>query len=327
MKLKRVLTVLLALAMMFTLLPGGFSVYADVEAADITANEVWNDGETKGNVAISGNVTITVNGSVNIDGPITVKGNATINNGENGAGTLKRTSNTGNILIVENGAKLTLNSVVIDGDNIVVSGPNNTEHNCSAIYVNGGEVETNAASLIKHKKTEAIYSGGVRGAAVYMAGGKFTMNGGTIADCEARSYGGAVYLDEYAEFIMNGGTVESNKTLDQTTSFGGGAFYVREGTLKINYGTIQNNSSTRGGAIYNSSYGKTIITGGKITNNTTVGDEQKGKAIFHSCEYGKNAVLKIGGSANIDTNNDIHMMSDGNVDKFIELTSDVKNEM
>ncbi|UKI37149.1 MAG: hypothetical protein L6V93_02835 [Clostridiales bacterium] len=72
---------------------------------------------------------------------------------------------------------------------------------------------------------------------------------------------------------------------------------------------------------------KTIITGGKITNNTTVGDKQKGKAIFHSCEYGKNAVLKIGGSANIDTNNDIHMMSDTAVDKFIELTSDVKNEI
>lgn len=113
-----------------------------------------------------------------------------------------------------------------------------------------------------------------------MAGGKFTMNGGTIADCEARSYGGAVFLDEYAEFIMNGGTVESNKTLDQTASFGGGAFYVREGTLKINYGTIRNNSSTKGGAIYNSSYGKTIITGGKITNNTTVGDEQRARQFF-----------------------------------------------
>ena len=327
MKLKRVLTILLTLAMMFTLLPSGFSVYADVETADITSNEDWNDGETKRNVTISGNVTITVNGVVNIDGPITVKGNVTINNGTNGAGTLKRTSNTGNILIVENGAKLTLNSVVIDGDNIVVSGRDGEERKCSAIYVKGGEVESNAASLVKHKKTGEIYRGGVRGAAVYMAGGKFTMNGGTIADCEARSYGGAVFLDEYAEFIMNGGTVESNKTLDQTASFGGGAFYVREGTLKINYGTIRNNSSTKGGAIYNSSYGKTIITGGKITNNTTAGDEQKGKAIFHSCEYGKNAVLKIGGSANIDTNNDIHMMSDTAVDKFIELTSDVKNEI
>ncbi|UKI37148.1 MAG: FapA family protein [Clostridiales bacterium] len=222
-----------------------FSVYADVETADITSNEDWNDGETKGNVTISGNVTITVNGVVNIDGPITINGNVTINNGTNGAGTLKRTSNTGNILIVENGAKLTLNSVVIDGDNIVVSDRDGEERRCSAIYVKGGEVESNAASLVKHKKTGEIYRGGVRGAAVYMAGGKFTMNGGTIADCEARSYGGAVFLDEYAEFIMNGGTVESNKTLDQTASFGGGAFYVREGTLKINYGTIRNNSSTK----------------------------------------------------------------------------------
>ena len=52
-------------------------------------------------------------------------------------------------------------------------------------------------------------------------------------------------------FEMNGGIIENNKTTLSNAGYGGGAFYVRDATLIINDGLIQNNSSNSGGAIYN----------------------------------------------------------------------------
>ncbi len=83
-----------------------------------------------------------------------------------------------------------------------------------------------------------------------------------------------------------------------------------DATLTINDGLIQNNSSNCGGAIYNTSYGTTIINGGVIKSNTAVGQVTSGSAIFHSCRNQKGeATLQIGGNANIDVGNDIYLMS------------------
>ena len=126
---------------------------------------------------------------------------------------------------------------------------------------------------------------------------------------------------------MNNGTVENNKTTT-STKYGGGAFYVRGATLTINGGLIQNNSSDCGGAIYNSAYGTTIINGGVIKNNTAVGTRQNGAAIFHSCRNSKKgATLQIGGNANIDVGNDIYLMSNTSDDKYVEITSSIKNPL
>ena len=159
-----------------------------------------------------------------------------------------------------------------------------------------------------------------------MSGGNFKMNGGTISGCETSEYGGAVYLYG-GSFEMNNGTVENNKTTTSTL-YGGGAFYVRGATLTINGGLIQNNSSDCGGAIYNSAYGTTIINGGVIKNNTAVGTRQNGAAIFHSCRNSKKgATLQIGGNANIDVGNDIYLMSNTSDDKYVEITSSIKNPL
>lgn len=159
-----------------------------------------------------------------------------------------------------------------------------------------------------------------------MSGGNFKMNGGTISGCETSEYGGAVYLYG-GSFEMNNGTVENNKTTTSTL-YGGGAFYVRGATLTINGGLIQNNLSDCGGAIYNSAYGTTIINGGVIKNNTAVGTRQNGAAIFHSCRNSKKgATLQIGGNANIDVGNDIYLMSNTSDDKYVEITSSIKNPL
>lgn len=313
MKSKKLLSIILALAMMFSVLPAStVLVYADEITETISADTTWNDGDTVGGVTISGG-TVTINGDVGITAAITIKGDVTFT----GGGTLNRMSTSGNLIKVESGS-LTLGNVTIDGNNVIIS----DSGAAAAINMAGGTVIMNdGAKITNHKRTSGY------GPAVYMTSGNFKMKGGTISGCESRNYGGAIYLDG-GSFEMNGGIIENNKTTLSSAGYGGGAFYVREATLIINDGLIQNNSSDCGGAIYNSAYGTTIINGGVIKNNTAVGTRQNGAAIFHSCRNSKKgATLQIGGNANIDVGNDIYLMSNTSDDKYVEITSSIKNPL
>ena len=311
MKSKKLLSIILALAMMFSVLPAStVLVYADEITETISADTTWNDGDTVGGVTISGG-TVTINGDVGITAAITIKGDVTFT----GGGTLNRMSTSGNLIKVESGS-LTLGNVTIDGNNVIIS----DSGAAAAINMAGGTVIMNDGTKITNHKRTSGY-----GPAVYMTGGTFKMKGGTISGCESIKYGGAIYLDG-GSFEMNGGTVENNKTTT-STQYGGGAFYVRGATLTINGGLIQNNSSNSGGAIYNTSFGTTIINGGVIKGNTAVGDSPSGSAIFHSCKTTGEATLQIGGNANINVGNDIYLMSDSSATKYVEITSSIKNPL
>ena len=312
MKSKKLLSIILALAMMFSVLPAStILVYADEITETISADTTWNDGDTVGGVTISGG-TVTINGDVGITAAITIKGDVTFT----GGGTLNRMSTSGNLIKVESGS-LTLGNVTIDGNDVIIS----DSGAAAAINMAGGTVIMNdGAKITNHKRTSGY------GPAVYMTDGNFKMKGGTISGCESRNYGGAIYLDG-GSFEMNGGIIENNKTTLSSAGYGGGAFYVREATLIINDGLIQNNSSNSGGAIYNTSFGTTIINGGVIKGNTAVGDSPSGSAIFHSCKTTGEATLQIGGNANINVGNDIYLMSNTSATKYVEITSSIKNPL
>ena len=312
MKSKKLLSIILALAMMFSVLPAStVLVYADEITETISADTTWNDGDTVGGVTISGG-TVTINGDVGITAAITIKGDVTFT----GGGTLNRMSTSGNLIKVESGS-LTLGNVTIDGNDVIIS----DSGAAAAINMAGGTVIMNdGAKITNHKRTSGY------GPAVYMTGGNFKMMGGTISGCESRNYGGAIYLDG-GRFEMKGGTVENNKTTLSSAGYGGGAFYVREASLIIDDGLVQNNSSNSGGAIYNTSFGTTIINGGVIKGNTAVGDSPSGSAIFHSCKTTGEATLQIGGNANINVGNDIYLMSNTSATKYVEITSSIKNPL
>lgn len=312
MKSKKLLSIILALAMMFSVLPAStVLVYADEITETISADTTWNDGDTVGGVTISGG-TVTINGDVSITAAITIKGDVTFT----GGGTLNRMSTSGNLIKVESGS-LTLGNVTIDGNDVIISDSGAV----AAINMADGTVIMNdGAKITNHKRTSGY------GPAVYMAGGNFKMKGGTISGCESRNYGGAIYLDG-GSFEMNGGIIENNKTTLSNAGYGGGAFYVRDATLIINDGLIQNNSSNSGGAIYNTSFGTTIINGGVIKGNTAVGDSPSGSAIFYSCKTTGEATLQIGGNANINVGNDIYLMSNTSATKYVEITSSIKNPL
>ena len=312
MKSKKLLSIILALAMMFSVLPAStILVYADEITETISADTTWNDGDTVGGVTISGG-TVTINGDVGITAAITIKGDVTFT----GGGTLNRMSTSGNLIKVESGS-LTLGNVTIDGNDVIIS----DNGAAAAINMAGGTVIMNdGTKLTNHKRTSGY------GPAVYMTGGNFKMKGGTISGCESRNYGGAIYLDG-GSFEMNGGIIENNKTTLSSAGYGGGAFYVREASLIIDDGLIQNNSSNSGGAIYNTSFGTTIINGGVIKGNAAVGDSPSGSAIFHSCKTTGEATLQIGGNANINVGNDIYLMSNTSATKYVEITSSIKNPL
>ena len=312
MKSKKLLSIILALAMMFSVLPAStVLVHAEAITETISADTTWNDGDTVGGVTISGG-TVTINGDVGITAAITIKGDVTFT----GGGTLNRMSTSGNLIKVESGS-LTLGNVTIDGNDVIIS----DSGAAAAINMAGGTVIMNdGTKLTNHKRTSGY------GPAVYMTGGNFKMKGGTISGCESRNYGGAIYLDG-GSFEMNGGIIENNKTTLSSAGYGGGAFYVRDATLIINDGLIQNNSSNSGGAIYNTSFGTTIINGGVIKGNAAVGDSPSGSAIFHSCKTTGEATLQIGGNANINVGNDIYLMSNTSATKYVEITSSIKNPL
>ena len=99
------------------------------------------------------------------------------------------------------------------------------------------------------------------GGGVWVNGGTFIMNGGSISAWTRSGNGGAVYVESGA-FTMNGGTISKSSAVD------GGAVYAKGSTVAINGGTITGNTATAdGGGIHAD---KSTLTIGKanITDNT-----------------------------------------------------------
>lgn len=256
----------------------------------VTADAVWNAGDTFGSyVTIDGGtetdpLTIQVNGIVEVSRQIYIAGGYVQ---FTGGGTLLRASdNTTNNVFYVSGGTLVLDQITIDGASVSTS--------ASAIDVYSGHVIMNAGATVQNNTKSSS-----RGGAVELDGGAFTMNGGTLKNNSVTQYGGAVMIDNGASFTMNGGLIDNNHATD-TGVYGGGAFYVR-GPLTITGGTISNNSAvSRGGAIYNASYAttNTTISGATFTGNK-VAEGGTGNGIFHSCRTSSSAVLTIGQNANI----------------------------
>jgi len=129
------------------------------------------------------------------------------------------------------------------------------------------------ATLIMNEGTSI--SGNTRGRGVEVAGGIFTMNGGTISGNELPERvvydsvffdgGGGVYIRDGGNFTMNGGSISGNKAL-----WAGGICVDRGGTFILNNGTISGNNiyhNIGGIAVY----GIFIMSGGSISGNTRDG--------------------------------------------------------
>ncbi len=131
-----------------------------------------------------------------------------------------------------------------------------------SVQVAGGTFTMNGGSI-----TGNTTNGGVQ-----VAGGKFYMNGGEIT-LNTDGYGG-VYVNG-GEFTMSGGKITQNIS----THYSGGV-YVKSGTFTMNEGgEITGNTGKNGGGVHVGSSGIFNMTGGKITGNTN-SDANGGSGVY-----------------------------------------------
>lgn len=148
------------------------------------------------------------------------------------------------------------------GDNITLVGRGtNSITTNSVVKINAGAVFTTAGSSKITGNTNNSNGGGV-----YVDGGTFTMNGGTVTGNTAAADGGGVYVNG-GTFTMNGGTISNNKSNGTAyTNGGGGVFVNTNGIFSQNGGTISGNSAEYGGGVNYS--GTFTMNGGDIFGNT-----------------------------------------------------------
>lgn len=238
----------------------------------------------------------------------------------------------GNMIELDENADLTLENIIIDGakdlwqegeyhNNAIVAGPDGGKltlnsgavlQNNNATYMgaavsgwSGFELTMNEGAAIRNNDSYGHEYGG----GVFVAEGKFVMNGGTISGNSANRGGGVAIVA--GEFEMNGGVIENNRTflnIGQQPGYGGGVYLSSfEGfsgapsvdiggpvTFNMNGGEIRGNhaQSVGGGILTFPQQGNKItinMTGGKITENLT---EDSGGGI---CMYFRDSALNMTG--------------------------------
>jgi hypothetical protein len=134
-------------------------------------------------------------------------------------------SSNGNLFKIGSGVTLILDN------NILLQGRNN--NTASLIQVNGGgNLIMNMGATITGNRTASYHGGGV-----FLYGGAFTMNGGTISGNTAGGLcgGGGVYVQGdgrfTGSFILNNGTISGN------TAYSGGGVFISSGSFSKTGGT------------------------------------------------------------------------------------------
>ncbi len=171
------------------------------------------------------------------------------------ANTVTRGSSlTGSIINSQKGT-LTLNTITIDGNNVLASSP---------MINNKATLNLNSNTILR--KANSSNDGG----AIYNSTGTITINGATITNNTGKRGGGIFAISGTINLIS--GTFSSNSAPSST----GGAIWTA-GEFNMSGGSVTNNSAFEGGGInctYNTSanaYCTMNLTGGSITYNSSNG--------------------------------------------------------
>ena len=235
---KRILSILLALCMLFCLVP------TTAFAAGETNRKVETEQELVNALADSSADIITLKNDIAIGTTLTVLRKVTLDLNDY---VLKMTG-SGSVIILDNKSGIT-------GDLTLIDSNPTAEHK---FKVNGAE-----PWVLDNSGTETVYGGiitggtgsriffsnGVEGGGVIIGSGALTMNGGNIVGCIANE-GGGLFLSD-GSFTMNAGSIVGCSTPDRLTT--GEAFH---GGIYA-FGPMANGDTT----------GVITLTGGLIKNN------------------------------------------------------------
>ncbi len=160
------------------------------------------------------------------------------------------------MLGVVNGAHLTVEDIIIDGNNAKRLFWVESHDEPAKLTINDG-------AILQNGKVEASDQT-KRGGAIYcQKAGDVTINGGIIKNNEAFDYGGAICYIGKGTLTINGGEISGNKV--QPDGNGGGIYL--QGKAQINGGKISGNSAQNGGGITTGKNANLEITGGEISGN------------------------------------------------------------
>ena len=235
---KRILSILLALCMLFCLVPT--TAFAEGE----TNRKVETEQELVDALADSSVDIITLKNDIAIGTPLTILRKVTLDLN----GYVLKMTGSGSVIILDNKSGIT-------GDLTLIDSNPTAEHK---FKVNGAEpwvlddsgTETVYGGIITGGTGSRIFfSNGVGGGGVIIGSGALTMNGGNIVGCIANR-GGGLFLSD-GSFTMNAGSIVGCSTPNRLTT--GEAFY---GGIYA-FGPMANRDTT----------GVITLTGGLIKNN------------------------------------------------------------
>ena len=235
---KRILSILLALCMLFCLVP------TTAFAAGETNRKVETEQELVDALADSSVDIITLKNDIAIGTTLTVLRKVTLDLN----GYVLKMTGSGSVIILDNKSGIT-------GDLTLIDSNPTAEHK---FKVNGAEpwvlddsgTETVYGGIITGGTGSRIFfSNGVGGGGVIIGSGALTMNGGNIVGCIANR-GGGLFLSD-GSFTMNAGSIVGCSTPDRLTT--GEAFH---GGIYA-FGPMANGDTT----------GVITLTGGLIKNN------------------------------------------------------------
>lgn len=235
---KRILSILLALCMLFCLVPT--TAFAEGE----TNRKVETEQELVDALADSSVDIITLKNDIAIGTTLTVLRKVTLDLN----GYVLKMTGSGSVIILDNKSGIT-------GDLTLIDSNPTAEHK---FKVNGVEpwvlddsgTETVYGGIITDGTGSRIFfSNGVEGGGVIIGSGALTMNGGNIVGCIAND-GGGLFLSD-GSFTMNAGSIVGCSTPNRLTT--GEAFY---GGIYA-FGPMANIDTT----------GVITLTGGLIKNN------------------------------------------------------------
>ena len=235
---KRILSILLALCMLFCLVP------TTAFAAGETSRKVETEQELVNALADSSADIITLKNDIAIGTTLTVLRKVSLDLN----GYVLKMTGSGSVIILDNKSGIT-------GDLTLIDSNPTAEHK---FKVNGAE-----PWVLDNSGTETVYGGiitggtgsriffsnGVEGGGVIIGSGALTMNGGNIVGCIANE-GGGLFLSD-GSFTMNAGSIVGCSTPNRLTT--GEAFH---GGIYA-FGPMANRDTT----------GVITLTGGLIKNN------------------------------------------------------------
>ncbi len=177
---------------------------------------------------------------------------------------IRGSSLTSRAIIEHSNGTVTLQNIIVDGNNISAS-------TSLIILENDAHIVIGTGAVIKNGISTSDYGGGVRGDQAAI----IELDGGEVSSNAAPS-GGGIHMG-YGKVIIKSGTITNNRTTNESI-FGsgghGGGVFVYFGTLNISGGEVTNNAAPNGwgGGVYIDGT-KVNITGGTVNGNTAYDGE------------------------------------------------------